>query len=150
MEERERRTKQQARPIHRLTSKSEGSNNREKPYDPRRDIVKRTALFADRIVKLSFALPNNAAGWETGRQVVRAGMSVGANVEEAQAGESRADFLHKMRIARKECRETKYFLKRIANGNLIATGRLEGITDEADQLVRILTAIIVNSDKERA
>ena len=147
MEERERRTKQQTRPIHGATGRSDDSNNWEKPYDARRDIVKRTAMFADRIVKLSFALPNNAAGWEIGRQVVRAGMSVGANVEEAQAGESRSDFLHKMRIARKECRETKYFLKRIANGNLIATGRLEGITDEADQLLKILTAIIVSSEK---
>jgi len=126
---------------------SHGGDGCEKPYDPRRDIVKRTALFADRVVKLSFALPNNAAGWEIGRQVVRAGMSVGANVEEAQAGESRSDFLHKLRIARKECRETKYFLRRIANGNLISAGRLERITDEADQLVKILTAIIVSSER---
>ena len=74
-------------------------------------------------------------------------MSVGANVEEAQAGESRSDFLHKLRIARKECRETKYFLRRIANGNLISAGRLERITDEADQLVKILTAIIVSSER---
>lgn len=147
MEERERRTKQQTRPIRGVTGRSDDSNSREKPYDPRRDIVKRTALFADRIVTLSFALPKNAAGWEIGRQVIRAGMSVGANVEEAQAAESRSDFLHKMRIARKECRETKYFLKRIANGNLIAAGRLEGITDEADQLLKILTAIIVSSEK---
>ena len=147
MEKRERRTKQQTRLIRGVTSDPEGSNNKGKPYDPRRDIVRRTAMFADRIVNLSFALPNNAAGWEIGRQLVRAGMSVGANVEEAQDGESKADFLHKMRIARKECRESKYFLKRVANGNLIASGRLEAITDEADQLVRILTAIIVSSER---
>jgi four helix bundle protein len=118
--------------------------------DNPRDIVERTAEFADRIIKLSFALPNNAAGWEIGKQLVRAGMSVGANVEEAQGGESRADFLHKMRVARKECREAKYFLNRIANSEFIARDRLVPIIDEADQLVRILTAIIVNSNKERA
>ena len=111
------------------------------------DIVERTAVFADRVVKLSFALPGNPAGWEIARQVVRAGMSVGANVEEAQAGESKADFLHKMRIARKECRESRYFLRRIANAELIDPGRLDGLIDEADQLVRILTAIICNTGK---
>jgi four helix bundle protein len=115
--------------------------------DNPRDIVERTAEFADRIIKLSFALPNNAAGWEIGKQLVRAGMSVGANVEEAQGAESKADFLHKMRIARKECREAKYFLNRVANGELIAAKRVGMIIDEADQLVRILTAIIVNADR---
>ena len=114
------------------------------------DIVERTAAFADRIIKLSFALPNIAAGWEIGKQLVRAGMSVGANVEEAQGGESKADFLHKIRLARKECREAKYFLTRIVNADLIAANRLVPIIDEADQLMRILTAIIVNTDTERS
>lgn len=122
-------------------------NHDEQREDGPRDIVERTAAFADRIIKLSFALPNNAAGWEIGKQLVRAGMSVGANVEEAQGGESKADFLHKMRLARKECREAKYFLNRIVNADLIAADRLAAIVDEADQLVRILSTIIVNSDR---
>jgi four helix bundle protein len=74
-------------------------------------------------------------------------MSVGANVEEAQAGESTADFLHKMRIARKECREARFFLTRIANAGLVSPGRLTDIMDEADQIVRILTAIIRNTTR---
>ena len=111
----------------------------------RRDIVKRTAVFADRVIKLSFGLPNNVVGWEIGKQLVRAGTSVGANVEEAQAGESRADFLHKMKIARKECREAAYFQRRAANAELIGHDSLHGMIDEADQLVRILTAIIRNT-----
>jgi four helix bundle protein len=122
-------------------------NHDEQQRDGPRDNVERTAAFADRIIKLSFALPNNAAGWEIGKQLVRAGMSVGANVEEAQGGESKADFLHKMRLARKECREAKYFLNRIVNADLIAADRLAAIVDEADQLVRILSTIIVNSDR---
>lgn len=79
--------------------------------------------------------------------VERAGMSVGANVEEAQAGESGPDSLHKMRIARKKCRGSRYFLRRIANAELIAPSRLNGLIDEADQLVRILTARICNKGK---
>lgn len=111
------------------------------------DIVERTAAFADRVVQLTLALPSNAAGWELGRQLVRSGTSVGANVEEAQAGESKADFRHKLRIARKECREAKYFLHRIANAQLVTPGRLQELIGEADQLLRILTTIVRNAER---
>ena len=109
------------------------------------DIVDRTATFADRVIKMSFSLPNNPVGWELGRQIVRSAMSVGANMEEAQAGESKSDFIHKMKIARKECRETKYFLRRAVNAELIPSKRLDGLIDESDQILRILTSIIRNS-----
>lgn len=109
------------------------------------DIVERTGEFADRIIRLSFELPNNPAGWEIGKQIVRAGTSIGANVEEAQAGESKADFLHKMKIARKECRETCYFLRRINNASMVSPQRLIGIIDESEQLLKILTSIIRNA-----
>lgn len=113
------------------------------------DIVERTAAFADRIVKMSFALPNKPAGWEIGKQVIRAGLSVGANVEEAQAGESKADFIHKMKIARKECREVRYFLARVAAAELLPRPRLRDLQDEGDQLLRILTSIIKNTEAGR-
>lgn len=109
------------------------------------DIAVRTAAFADRIVRLCLALPKSSVGWVIGRQVVRSGTSVGANVEEAQAAESTADFVHKMKIARKECREVWYFLQRVANADLVKAGRMDGSIDEADQLRRILTAIIRNA-----
>lgn len=113
-----------------------------------RDIVSRTALFADRVIALTRALPEDFVGSELGRQLIRAGTSVGANVEEAQGGESTADFLHKLRIARKECREAKYFLARIANANLVAPTRLDDLIDEAGQLLRILTAIIRKTQRD--
>lgn len=105
-------------------------------------IVPRSAAFADRIIRLTLALPSNVAGWELGRQLIRAGTSIGANVEEAQAAESRADFIHKLRVARKECRETSFFLVRVVNAELVAPERLAGLIDESQQLLRILTAII--------
>lgn len=113
-----------------------------------RDIVARTAMFADRVIALTRALPEDFVGRELGRQLIRAGASVGANVEEAQGGESTADFLHKLRIARKECREAKYFLTRIANANLVAPSRLDDLIDEAGQLLRILTAIIRSTQRD--
>lgn len=95
------------------------------------------------------ALPGTTVGRELGRQLVRVGTSVGANVEEAQAGESRADFIHKLRIARKECRETGYFRTRLAHAQLLPPGKLEDITDEAEQILRVLTAIIRSTEKKR-
>lgn len=105
-------------------------------------------MFADRVIALTRALPEDFVGRELGRQLIRAGASVGANVEEAQGGESTADFLHKLRIARKECREAKYFLTRIANANLVAPSRLDDLIDEAGQLLRILTAIIRSTQRD--
>ncbi len=105
-------------------------------------------MFADRVIALTRALPGDFVGRELGRQLIRAGTSVGANVEEAQGGESTGDFLHKLRIARKECREAKYFLARIANANLVAPTRLDDLIDEAEQLLRILTAIIRSTQRD--
>lgn len=121
-----------------------GELEREVASGPR-DITERTAAFADRVVKLTLALPRSPVASEIARQLVRCGMSVGANVEEAQAAESTADFLHKLRIARKECRESRYFLARIVNAELVPSSRLSAPVDEAEQLLRILTAIIRNT-----
>ena len=59
-------------------------------------------MFAVRVVRLVDRLPRTVAGIEVGRQVVRSATSVGANVEEADAAESRRDFVHKMSIAHNE------------------------------------------------
>lgn len=110
-----------------------------------RDIVARSAEFADRVIQVSLALPHNVVGWEIGKQLVRAAMSVGANIEEAQAGQSRADFLSKMKIARKECREARYFMFRIVNAKLFSPTRMAALLDEAEQLIKIMTTIIRKS-----
>ena len=71
--------------------------------DTRRDIVARTFEFAVQVVRLGDRVPRgSAAGKLLFSQVVRAGTSIGANAEEAQAGESRADFVHTYGIALKE------------------------------------------------
>ena len=63
------------------------------------------------MVKLVNRLPRTVAGIEIGKQVVRSATSIGANVEEADAAESKRDFVHKMSIAHKEARETRYWLR---------------------------------------
>ena len=74
--------------------------------------------------------------------MLRSGTSVGANIEEAQAGQSRADFLSKMSIANKEARETLYWLKLLEKAELISGDRLQDLKQEADEIVRILTSIV--------
>ena len=110
------------------------------------DIKERTFLFGVRIVKLVNVLPRSIAGIEIGRQVIRSGTSIGANVEEADGAESKKDFIHKMSIARKEVRETRYWL-RIIQTSLLDNAEVADLIQESDQLVRILSRISANAKK---
>lgn len=84
-------------------------------------------------------------GRTLGKQLIRSGTSIGANVEEAQGGQSRADFLSKISIACKEARETLYWLKLLEAAEVIHVDRLKEIKAEANELVGILTTIIKNT-----
>ncbi|TWU06546.1 hypothetical protein Poly21_56130 [Allorhodopirellula heiligendammensis] len=75
-------------------------------------------------------------------QLLRSGTSVGANVEEAQAGQSKNDFIAKMYIACKEARETHYWLRLLADTATVTPERLTDLTEESRQLVAILTSIV--------
>jgi four helix bundle protein len=110
------------------------------------NIVGRSFEFAVRIVRLCrFLEKQDRVSRTLANQLLRAGTSIGANVEEAQAGQSKADFTAKMAIARKEARETLYWLKLLNAAEVMEAEKLEGITKEADELVRILTSIVKTS-----
>ncbi len=66
------------------------------------DICGRTRAYTVRIIKLYQVIEKDGAGKVIGKQLLRSGTSIGANIEEAQAGQSRSDFIHKMSIALKE------------------------------------------------
>jgi four helix bundle protein len=74
--------------------------------------------------------------------LLRAGTSIGANIEEAQAGQSRADFVAKAYIACKEARETHYWLRLLAASGTVKEESVAELANEANQLVAILTAIV--------
>jgi four helix bundle protein len=112
------------------------------------DIKERTFLFGVRIVRLVGRLPKTVAGIEIGRQIIRSGTSVGANVEEADAAESRRDFIHKMSIARKEARETRFWLRVILAAELLVD-EVRSLEQESDELVRILSAIIISAKQKQ-
>jgi four helix bundle protein len=108
------------------------------------DIQERTFEFAVRVVKLVNRLPRTVAAIEIGKQVVRAATSIGSNVEEADAAESKRDFIHKMSIAHKEARETRYWL-RIVKAALLDDDKVQALIQESDELVRILYTIVENA-----
>jgi len=72
-------------------------------------------------------------------------------VEEAQAGESRADFIHKLGIAQKEARESLYWLRVLAESELVPRERIEPLTSETEELLSVITSIIIKTKhKSRA
>ena len=81
------------------------------------------------------------------KQLIRSGTSVGANVEEAQAGQSRADFISKINIALKEARETSYWLRLLAGSAHKPEDGLEALINESIEICRILGAIVSKAKK---
>lgn len=79
--------------------------------------------------------------------MLRSGTSIGANVEEAQAGQSRADFISKNLIALKEARETDYWLRLIAAAQVVPEKRIAALRREVEEVKRILGAIVVSAKK---
>jgi four helix bundle protein len=117
--------------------------------DTKRDIQQRTFAFAVRIVRLCQHLDERPGVARTlGKQILRAGTSIGANIEEAQAGQSRADFTNKCAIALKEARETLYWLRLLEATAIVSATQIADIQTEADELVRILTTIVASSRRK--
>jgi len=109
-------------------------------------ITDRSFDFAVRIVKLCRFLESQDRTSKTlANQLLRSGTSIGANVEEAQAGQSKADFIAKMSIARKEARETHYWLRLLKESEIVSDAQLSEIINEADEIIRIITAIVKTS-----
>jgi len=111
----------------------------------RRDIEQRTFAFAVRVLKLVRVLPHTTAAGVVARQLARSGTSIGANVEEAQGSQSRAEFVRRMNIARAEARETSYWLRLLRETSDLKPERMAPIIQEAGELVSILTTIVKRS-----
>lgn len=113
------------------------------PYG--KGIVDRTIGFSIRIINLYRELERDRVGSIIGKQLLRCATSIGANIHEAQGGQSKSDFISKVSIAYKESRETLYWLKLIEESKVISPNRLVDIKDEASQITKILSSIILTS-----
>jgi four helix bundle protein len=110
-------------------------------------IEDRTYKFALRIVRLARALPKDYAGRAMGRQVLRSGTSIGANVEEAIGGSSKRDFLSKMSIASKEARETHHWLRLLRDSETVTANQLGSMIQEALEIKKILAKTVSTTRK---
>jgi len=109
-------------------------------------IQERTFFFACRLVKLyQFLVKQKGATEILGRQLLRSGTSIGTNLQEAIAGQSKADFISRCNIALKEARETLYWLRLLSETNLIPARRIADLSRESNELVAILTTIVKKS-----
>ncbi|MBO0340874.1 four helix bundle protein [Flagellimonas profundi] len=106
-------------------------------------IEERSFQFSLRIIKLVKDLKENNE-YISANQLLRSSTSIGANVAEAGAGQSKKDFISKMAIASKEARETRYWLRLIKEANLSQL-ELSEYLDEIDQIIKILTKIVKTS-----
>lgn len=110
------------------------------PANPR-DIQERTFEFGVEVIRLVNRLPRTIAGNAVGQQLIRAGTAVGANMQEADAAESKKDFIHKTAIALKEAQEAHYWLRLMNTALLPKDNDGQLLTQEAYELSRILGAI---------
>ena len=106
----------------------------------------RTLEFSLRVIAFVASFPATSAGSVIGRQLLKAGTSIGANYREAGRGESKSDFIHKIGIAEKEASETEYWLQICQRAGLGGID-VESLLDESRQLLAILTTIGRNAKK---
>ncbi len=97
--------------------------------------------FAVRIVRLYQHLSSNKKEFVLSKQVLRSGTSIGANVEEAIGGQSRADFVAKLSIAYKEARETSYWLRLLKDTGYLTEAEFESIHADSEEVCRIIGSI---------
>ena len=109
------------------------------------DILDRCVGFSLSAITIYREIAKTGEGKVAGGQFVRSSTSIGANVNEAQAAQSRADFVHKLQIALKEARETVYWLKIIEGSGMLPKEKLSAVKDETAQISRILASIIVKT-----
>ncbi len=106
-------------------------------------IVTRTFNFSKEIIKLYINLKKEKV-FELASQLFRSATSIGANVEEAQAAQSKKDFISKMSIAAKEARETRYWL-RLLNETELTEKEIKHLLIEIEEIINILTKIVKTS-----
>ena len=108
-------------------------------------IVTKSYAFAIRTVKLFEYLKKEKQEYVLAKQVLRSGTSIGANIEEAVAGQSAVDFIHKLSVARKEARETSYWLRLLHDTGYIAEPQFHSIHADCEEVIKILNSIIITS-----
>ncbi len=115
------------------------------------DLEERLLAYAARVIHLVEQLPATRAGNHIAGQLLRSGTSPLPNHAEAQAAESRKDFIHKLKICHKELRESRRWLRLVQRVPLLRPAQVQALADETEELIRIFAASLrtANQGKRR-
>jgi four helix bundle protein len=105
-------------------------------------LKEKSYAFALRIVNLYKYLANEQKEYVLSKQVLRSGTAIGALVREAEFGQSKQDFIHKLSIALKEANETDYWLSLLRDSNYITSKMYDSLAPDIDELLRLLIASV--------
>ena len=111
-------------------------------------ILRKSYAFALGIVKVCKELQHDKKEYILSKQLLRAGTSVGANVNEGISAQSKRDFVHKLSIALKEARETGYWLNLLRDSNYLPNNSFAELNRECNEIVKILSSIILTTKKK--
>lgn len=129
-----------------MSEKDKNKENNHKKFD----LQERFIDYAVRIINIYEKLPETKAGKHISSQMLRSGTSPAPNYGEAQSAESKADFIHKLKVALKELRETEVWLKIIVRAKLIQPiTKLFPLLQETDELISILFKSIDTAKKKK-
>ena len=114
-------------------------------------ILDKSFAFAVRVVKLYKYLCDEKKEYVLSKQLLRSGTSIGANINEAQAGQSKADFISKMSIASKEARESKYWIDLLVETEYLNVNEqhTKSLVSDIEEIIKLVTSI-VKSSKENS
>jgi len=116
---------------------NQAPNQNDKVYD----LVERTSKFGKEVILFVKSLSNNSINNPLISQLIRSATSIGANYMEADCGESRKDFIHKIGICKKESKETTHWIHMIAIANLERVVECRKLWQEAHELTLIFSSI---------
>jgi four helix bundle protein len=103
--------------------------------------------FALRIVRMYKFIADEKKEFVLSKQILRSGTSIGANIEEANQAQSKADFIHKLAIALKEAAETNYWLRLLRDSKYLTAKQAETVLTDCEELQKLLTSSIKTAKK---
>lgn len=110
-------------------------------------LKEKSYAFAISIVKLSQFLQTEKKEYVLSKQLIRSGTSIGALIREAEFGQSKLDFIHKMSIALKEANETEYWLCILKDTGYIELNLFESIQNDVKEIIAMLVSTVKTSKK---
>ena len=111
-------------------------------------LLEKSFAFAVRVVKAYKFLVEEKKEYVLSKQFLRSGTAIGANVEEAVGGQSKADFLAKLSISYKEARETKYWLRLLLATDFFDEKQAQSLISDTEELLRIIGTIQISTKQK--